>query len=163
MLHRMELQFTRCMTQPAQLGCENLGCGWRSGRRRSARSGGSFDILAAFCEIQAFDRRTLFVVVPGLDQYKGEGMRRVKIAIVEVKSVLESLAAAGRHVTIQAPFRRGIIETRPRGADSDLVWMLVAHVLVEIVQIPLAPITSVWRPSLLSGLNPGIRSRNSAR
>src|SRR6185437_8117194 len=40
--------------------------------------------------------------------------------------------------------------------DDDLIWILIAHGLVEIAQIRTAPVTSVRRPSRLSGADPRV-------
>src|ERR1700730_14145956 len=113
---------------------------------RSEGTGAGLVVLATLCKVEALNGGALFVVVPGFDHHKWQGMGGVKIAIVEVQRVLESFPAAVRHVTIQSPFCSRIVEARPGSTDGNLVGMLVAHVLVEIVQILFAPITSVGRP-----------------
>ena len=61
--------------------------------------------LAAFCKVEPLDGSALFIIVPGFDHDKGKRMSGIEIACVEVESVLKSLAAAARHMSIQAPFR----------------------------------------------------------
>src|ERR1700688_4810530 len=145
------------MTQP-NLDVET--CAVVGVRMSSVGTSARLPALAALCEVQTLDGGALFVVVPGFDQHKRQGMGRVKIAIVEVQGIFESLPAPVRHVPIQAPLCRGIVEARPGRTDRNLVGMLVAHGFVEIVEIPFAPIASVRRPSLLSGLHPGIGASN---
>lgn len=66
--------------------------------RRDGRSA-----LTAFGKIEAFHRRALLVVVPGLDHDERKRMSRVEVTRIEVESVFERLAAAALHMAIEAP------------------------------------------------------------
>ena len=112
--------------------------------------------LTALRKAQAFNRRALFVIVPGFDHDKGKRVAGVEIPVIEVKRILEGLPTATLHVTVQAPFCSRIVEAGPRCTDGNFIGMLVSHVFVEIVQVLLSPVVSVWGPSLLSRLHPGI-------
>src|SRR5215831_2369891 len=85
-------------------------------------------------------------------------MSRIEITRVEVERIFQGLPATALHVPGQTPLRRRIVEARPGRPNRDLVGMVVAHVLVEIVQVLLAPVTSVSSPPPLSGLTPSVES-----
>src|SRR5262249_3199623 len=121
--------------------------------RREGRSA-----LTTFGEIKALHRCALLVVVPGLDQNEGKRMSRVEVTGIQVKSVFKSLAATALHMAIQAPLCGRVIKAWPSGSNNDLVRMVVAHVLVEVIQVLLSPIAAVVRPPLLPGLDPSVHS-----
>jgi hypothetical protein len=72
-------------------------------RFRSLSRGESGSALAAFREVEAFDGCAFLVVVPGFDHDERQRMSRIEITCVEMKRVLECLAAAALHVPIEAP------------------------------------------------------------
>ena len=59
--------------------------------------------LAAFGEIQAFDRGALLIVIPRFNHDEWQGMGSVEITCIEVERVFEGLATTAGHMPIQAP------------------------------------------------------------
>src|SRR5271165_3435672 len=102
----------------------------------------------------AFDRRAFLIVVPRLNQQKRKRMRTVVIPIIEMERFVECLPASALHVTVEPPFSGRVIKARPDAANSDLVGVLGGHCLVEIVEVLLAPITAIGRPSSRARLDP---------
>src|SRR6202166_4884275 len=125
---------------------------------RSLRFGHRLRYVSTLTEVQPLNGGAFLIVIPSFDQKKRKRATLVVIASTQMQSVIECLSAPALHVTIQTPFRGGIIEARPCGPNGNLAGMLVGYVLVKIVQIFLAPITAVRLPSLPPGLNPGVEA-----
>src|SRR6185437_13373710 len=82
----------------------------------------------------ALDRGALLIVVPGIDHQERQRMVGWEIATIEVEGIFQGLAAAGIHFASLPPLGFGVVKTRPRGADCDLV-RLVGQSFVEVFQV----------------------------
>lgn len=108
--------------------------------------------------VETLDGGSFLVIVPSFDHEKRDRIRAVVVAMVEIQSLVEGLAASIIYVAIESPLGRGVVEAGPHASDHDFVGMLVLHRAVEVVEIALTPVAAVRGPSPLTGLHPGIRA-----
>src|SRR5690348_9324847 len=79
----------------------------------------------------AFNRRSFFVVVPS---YHQQEWQRVGVSVKlppQAQRLFKGLAAARVHEAVFAPGSFAVVEAGPRGADRELVRVLLLHFLVE--------------------------------
>src|SRR5450631_980799 len=107
-----------------------------------------------------FDGGAFFIVIPRSDHQK---RHRLELTVVakELQSVVERLAATSIDVAIHAPGGFAVVETWPRSAHGDLVG-LALHLLIEGLEIRLAPVASISRP-FLGGMHPGVAAVEGIR
>src|SRR5579863_1600652 len=125
-------------------------------RRGCRRTGIPFP--AATGRGRAFYGSAFFVVIPGFDHEKRGRIGAVVVVPVDAHRRVESFPTRTLNKAIESPLRGGIVEARPSAPDRDLVGMLVLHRVVEVLEILLAPVAAVRRPTAGTGLHPGIRS-----
>src|SRR5579859_3959163 len=102
----------------------------------------------------ALNRRTLFVIIPCLDQDIGNQLTSRDVLPPELKGVLESLPALRRYVPVEAPGSLTVVKTRPGPADNQFFGVLRHHCLIELAQVLLPPIHAIRRPTLDPGIKP---------
>lgn len=110
-----------------------------------------------------FDRRTLFVIIPCLNQDERNWLIRWKDSAPEIESLLICFSATRCNLTIQAPRRLTVVELCPSAANDYFVRILVAHGLVKAGEGILSPIAPIRRPTLRTNIEPRIKPVKSIR
>src|SRR5712671_259932 len=114
--------------------------------------------LAMVCRLP-LDGSPLFIVIPGFKQEKRKWIRTVVVLPVNTHGFVQRFPTSTLNVAIEAPFGSRVVEPRPCPSNRNFVGVLVLHRVIEILEVLLAPITAIGRPSAGAGLNPRIRSR----
>src|ERR1700691_1225733 len=115
-------------------------------------------VAAATTRGTVLDRGPFFIIVPRFDQKKRKWRGAVVVAVVEMQCFVQRLTTPPLHVTIEPPFRSGVVEARPCSSDCDFVRVFVPHDLVEVLQILLSPVAAIRSESTRSGMDPRVGS-----